>query len=267
MPNDVGRVGQHLRRTAHSLPAPFIGADPLYKQVRAALVHGIESGEWKPGDMLPNERALAGRYGVGISTLRAAIGELAAMKVLVRRQGRGTYVCREDERRNVYQFFHLVRDDGVRELPVSTLLDIRRMRSDVATAEALRLPRGATSQWIYRLRNLLTVEGVPVVVSDIAAPTKLFPGLTEERIRAGGRTLYAVYQSLYGINIVRTDEELRAVRCNPVVARLLQLAPAEPVLEVRRLARTFHDVPVEVRTSIMRTTHYHFALSQGGTGA
>jgi len=189
------------------------------------------------------------------------------MKVLVRRQGKGTYVCREDERRNVYQYFHLVRDDGVRELPISTLLYIKRARSDVATAEALGLPRSAASQWIYRLRNLLTVEGLPVVVSDIAVPAKLFPELTEERIRAGGRTLYAVYQSLYGINIVRTDEEIRAVRCDPASARLLQLRAGEPVLQVRRLAQTFRQVPVEVRTSIMRTTDYHFALSQGGTGA
>src|SRR5690349_8982230 len=85
---------------AHSAPhalRPLVagGADPLYKQVRASLVDSLCRGEWKPGDALPNERSLAERYGVGVATIRAAIGELAAMHVLVRRQGKGTFVCRE----------------------------------------------------------------------------------------------------------------------------------------------------------------------------
>jgi GntR family transcriptional regulator len=260
------RTSAPLRRVAGALPDPVAIADPLYKQVRAALVQSLASGEWKPGAMLPNERALANRYGVGISTLRAAIGELAAMKVVVRRQGRGTYVCREDERRNIYRFFHVVRDDGVRELPVSELLDIRRARADAVTAQKLGLPYRPAAQTIYRLRNLLTVAGAPVVVSAIAVPAERFAGLTEARIRAGGPTLYAVYQNLYGIHIVRTDEELRAVRCDAASARILRLQRGEPVLEVRRLARTFHDVPVELRRSLVRTTDYHYALSRGSSG-
>lgn len=265
-PAPASAAAARSRQPLRSQPDRVSTTDPLYRQVRRSLVQSLSSGEWKPGDVLPNERSLAERYGVGISTVRLAIGELVAMNVLMRRQGKGTYVCREEERRNVYQFFHLVRDDGVRHLPVSELLAIRRTRADADTAGALALPHAPSAQAIYRLRNLLTVDGVPVVVSDIAVAARTFPGLTEARIRNGGPTIYAVYQSLYGVHIVRTDEQLRAARCDPLSARALGLARGEPVLEVRRVAYTFHDVPVEVRRSVVRTTHYHYALSRGGTG-
>jgi GntR family transcriptional regulator len=75
-----------------------------------------------------------------------------------------------------------------------------------------------------------------------------------------------VYQGLYGIHIVRTEESLRAVRCDATSARILRLSPGDPVLEVRRLARTFHDAPVEVRRSLVSTQHHHYAVSRGGTG-
>lgn len=249
-------------------PAPgmrsaLMAPDPLYKQVRNDLVNRLSAGEWKPGEAIPSERKLADHYGVGIATIRAAIGELTAMKVLARRQGKGTYVCREEERRSVYQFFHIIRDDGVKTLPVSELVLIKSGRADPDIAQALELPRGPGSLAIHRLRNVLTVAGIRVVVSDIAVPVAMFPGLTQQRIRTGGATIYAVYQSLYGINIVRTDEKLRAVACDGDTARILRLRAGEPVLEVRRTAYTFNDVPVEVRVSRVRTRDYHYALSRG----
>lgn len=262
---DARASGISVRRLLVGLPNLIEGAEPLYKQVRVALVQGLASGEWKPGEQLPNERSLADRYGVGVSTVRLAIGELVSMRVLMRRQGKGTYVCREEERRNVYQFFHLVRDDGVQHLPVSELLAIRRTRADAETAQILRLPHGPAAQTIYRLRNRLTVEGISVVVSDIAVPATRFPGLTESRIRNAGPTLYAVFQSLYGVHMVRTEEQLRAGRCAAPEARVLGLAPGEPVLEIQRVAYTFHNEPVEFRRSVVRTTDYHYALTRGGS--
>jgi GntR family transcriptional regulator len=247
-------------------PGTRLHGDPLYKQVRASLVDQLMAGEWKPGQALPSERQLADRYGVAVATIRAAVDELVAMNALARRQGKGTYVCREDERRSIYQFFHVVRNDGVRTLPVSELVWIRKRRASAPVADALRLPRDASGPDVYELRNVLKVNGTPVVVSDISIPVAMFPGLTAERIRAGGPTLYAVYQGRYGINILHTDEQLRAARCDAAIARLLRVRAGEPVLEVDRIAFTFNDAPVEVRRSVVQTRDYHYALSRrGGT--
>jgi GntR family transcriptional regulator len=261
--NSAAHASARPRRRV-AAAAALVTPDPLYKQVRTALVESLASGEWKPGEMIPSERKLADRYGVAVATVRAAVGDLAATKVLARRQGKGTFVCREEERRSVYQFFHIVRDDGVKELPVSELVSLRPAHADYQLAHALQLPRRPAAQRVWRIRNVLTVSGTPVVVSDIAIPAAMFPGLTEQWVRKGGPTLYAVYQSRFGISIIRTDEELRAVRCDAGAARLLRLGPGEPILEIRRTAYTFNDVPVEVRKSRLLTRNYHYALSHDG---
>jgi GntR family transcriptional regulator len=246
-----------------SSPASMLAAGPLYQQVKDAVVRGLAAGEWKPGDMLPPEPDLAERFGVSISTVRAAIGQLVAGKVLSRRQGKGTFVALHGERRSIHQFFHVVRNDGLRELPRSELLSLRRARADDETAELLRLPRSGRGIDVYRMRNVLRVGGTPVVVSDVTIACSRLPGLDEKAIRAG-ETLYAVYQMRYGLNIVRTVEQLRAGRPDAAAARIFGLAAGDPVLAIRRLAYTFNDEPVEMRRIQVDTRHYFYHSDQHG---
>lgn len=241
----------------------FLTPEPLYKHVKNHIIESLTRGEWGAGEMLPSEPKLAQRYGVGISTIRAAIGELAAAGVLVRKQGKGTFVAVHGEQRSVYQFFRVVRNDGKKDLPVSELLQFEKAQADDEVADLLQLPRPGPRPLVYKLRNVLRVQGTPVVVSDIVVPAKMFPGLTEEILRTGGKTLYAVYQKHFGIHIVRTVEQLRATKADAVAARIFSLARAEPVLEVRRIAYTFNDIPVEVRRSRVDTRQHHYRIDQG----
>lgn len=238
--------------------------EPLYRQVKDRLVEGLRGGEWRPGDMLPSEPELAARFGVSISTVRAAIAQLVAANVLARRQGKGTYVSRHEERRDVHQFFHVVRDDGVRELPRSELLAFSAGRADDETADLLRLPRLRRPREVFRIRNLLRVGPDPVVLSDITIPSERLPGASAARLRRGGDTLYAAYQSLFGLDIVRTVEEIRAGRADALAARLLRMRAGEPLLDIRRVAFTFDDVPVEVRRIRVDTRHHYYHSMQGG---
>lgn len=247
-----------------TLRGAMLAPDPLYKQVKNEIIRSLAQGEWKPGDMIPSEPKLAARYGVGIATVRAAIGELVAAKVVARKQGKGTFVSLHDERRSIYQFFHVVRNDGAKELPVSDLVSVRKARADDDISDALQLPRRPRSPVVFRLKNILRVSGIPVVVSDIVIPAALFPGLNEKILRRGGETLYAVYQTHFGINIIRTVEQLRAVKADAYAARVLGLPPGDPVLEVCRVAYTFNDVPVEARRSRVETKNFYYLLDQGG---
>ncbi len=236
---------------------------PLYKEVKSLLIRSLIEGEWKADEVLPSEPRLAARYQVGIATIRAAIGELVAAKVLVRKQGKGTFVSVHGQHHNVYQFFHVVRDDGVKELPTSELISLKKANADRQTAERLGMTRRDSTK-VFKLRNILRVSGQPVVLSDIVIPASLFPGVSEAVIRQG-TTLYAVYHSRYGINIIRTVEQLRAVKAGAAVARLFKLPVGDPVLEIQRVAYTFNDVPVEVRCSRVLSKNYHYLLDQGGT--
>jgi GntR family transcriptional regulator len=256
------RSTKPARRLLHAaLHAP----EPLHRQVREQLIRGLAEGEWKPGEVLPNESKLADRFGVSISTIRAAIGHLVAAKVLARKQGKGTFVSLHGERRSIYQFFHVVRNDGRQALPVSEVLFLKRGQADDATADLLQLPRKASSAGVYKIRNVLKVEGVPVVLSDITVPCALLPGLTETILRKGGPTLYAVYQTHFGLNIVRTVEHLRAAKTDAAAAKAFGITIDNPVLQIERMAYTFNNVPVEVRRSRIDTRNYFYLYDQAGT--
>lgn len=252
-----------LKNKRESLVDPLSGSHPLYKQVKNRIIESLTSDEWKPGAMIPSETKLGERYGVGISTIRAAIGELVAARVLVRKQGKGTFVSPHTDQRSIYQFFHVVKNDGVKELPISELVWLKKGKAEDRVADLLRLPRASNGSDVYKIRNILRVSGRPIVVSDVTIPVSLFQGLTESVVKEGGKTLYALYQSKYGINIISTTEELRAVKAEPGIIKLLGLSAGTPMLEVSRVAYTFGKTPVEVRRGWVNTTDFHYFIALG----
>ncbi|MGE5098086.1 MAG: GntR family transcriptional regulator [Betaproteobacteria bacterium] len=237
------------------------GDSPLYEQVRARLIEGISKGEWRPGEALPSETRLARGFGVAIGTIRKAVDSLVAERALVRRQGKGTFVTAHEGSRLYFHFFHIVGLDGRRVLPEVKTIAFRRDRADRATAEALAI---APHDKVIRIRNVLSLEGRPRIVDDIAIAAELFPGLTEKTFVARNTTIYQLYQSRFGINVLRTDERLRAVLADQALAALLQVEPGAPLLEIRRIALTFRDRPVELRISRVDTAqhHYHHTLGK-----
>src|SRR5690606_4471700 len=86
----------------------MLADDHLYKHVKNQIVDTLSKGQWAPGERLPSEAKLAAHYGVGISTIRAALAELSAAGLVVRRQGKGTFVTQHDDQHSVYRFFHVV---------------------------------------------------------------------------------------------------------------------------------------------------------------
>jgi GntR family transcriptional regulator len=100
-------------------------------------------------------------------------------------------------------------------------------------------------------------------VDDITIPSELFPGLNEKTFVARNNTIYQLYQSRFGINVLRTDERLRAVLADASLAALLEVQPGAPLLEIRRVALTFRDRPVELRISRVDTSHHHYHNTLG----
>ena len=254
--------GVHMQKAI--VHDPLSGAEPLYKQVKNKIIQNLTSDEWKPGSAIPSETRLAEIYGVGVSTIRMAIGELVAARILIRRQGKGTFVSSRADQHSIYQFFHVVKDGADRELPVSELLSFKRGQADDKVADILNLPRSSKDSEVFKLRNLLRISDSPVAVYDIVIPCMLFRGLSENVIRGSGRTLYGVYQSRYGITIVSTTEELRAVKADASVARSLKIQAGDPVIEISRIASTFDSKPVEVRRGWVNTKGFHYFIAEGG---
>ena len=232
----------------------------LYEQVRARLIEGISANEWRAGEPIPTESELAKGFGVAIGTVRKAVDSLVAQRALVRRQGKGTYVAAHDGRRLMFHFFHIVPRDGAKAYPEVRTLAFRRDRADAAAAAALAI---APADKVIRIRNVLSLGGAPVIVDDITLPTELFPGLTEKIFAARDNTIYHLYQSRYGINVLRTDERLRAMAAPREVAQALGVPVGSALLEIRRVALTFRDRPVELRVSRVNTARHDYHATLG----
>jgi GntR family transcriptional regulator len=228
---------------------------PLYQQVKRAMLSALAAGEWKQGEAIPPEKMLAERFGVSIGTLRKAIDDLTAENILVRHQGRGTFVAIHAQNQHFFRFFRIVRQDGEKAYPTTELLRFRRIRANEQAREKLLLGAGA---YIFEIVNRLSLHGERVLVDTLALPEALFSGLTEAQLRDRPSTLYSFYQENFGINVIGTAENARAISADDDHARWLGLAPASPLLELRRIAYSFNQQPVEWRLSRVNTQHYEY---------
>jgi GntR family transcriptional regulator len=229
---------------------------PLYAQIRALIECALESGEWAPGQAIPSELELASRFGVSQGTVRKAVQALAADNLLVRRQGKGTFVATHtEEKASNFRFLRIRRDDGKPEYPKSRLIDLRRARAGAEVAQALALPPGHP---VFVLRRILEYGGDPAVLDEITLPAELFPGLTRARFAAYHGSMYGFFETAFGVRMLRADERLRAVAADERSAKLLQVAPGTPLLAVDRVAYTYGDRPVEVRRGLCTTRHEHY---------
>jgi GntR family transcriptional regulator len=228
---------------------------PLYKEVKARITRSLAAGQWKPGEAIPSESRLAEMFAVSIGTIRKAIDELVAEKILVRQQGRGTFVATHTEDRTLFYFFHIVGKNGSRELPVTELLSFRKSRADREDAARLGIERGEP---VLRIENLLKLGGQPVIVDTLVLPRALFPDLDEETFARREGTIYWLYQTRYGINVIRISERLSAANPPRRVAKLLGIAPDAPALVIKRVAYSYENRPVEYRVSWVDTRDHEY---------
>lgn len=229
---------------------------PLYLSVRDAVLNRIGSGAWAPGDMLPSEFALADEFGVSQGTIRKALDDLAARNLVVRRQGKGTFVAAHTPERALFHFFHIVADDGARELPTkSRVLSCRRRRADRQEAENLKLDR---LDRIVEIRRIREMDGKAAIAETVCVPASMFADLDKRAIEEVPNELYQMYEERYGITVHRASEKLRAVAASHEDASQLGIRTGTPLLEIARIAETLDGRPVELRTSRCLTDGRHY---------
>jgi GntR family transcriptional regulator len=236
-------------------PAPAFS--PLYQQIKGLILQSLQAGEWKPGEAIPSEMELAARFRVSQGTVRKAIDELAAENLVVRRQGKGTFVATHAEQNVRYRFLKLVADSGEREETRAerSVLECRRTRANAEVARSLAL-RGGDS--IVQVRRVLSFGGVPTILEDIWLPGNTFKGLTAEQMAGHQGPTYALFELAFGVRMVRAEEKIRAVAADDQQAALLGVPAGAPLLSVERLSYTYNDVPMELRRGLYRTDTHHY---------
>jgi GntR family transcriptional regulator len=234
---------------------------PLYQQIKSLILQSLQAGHWKPGDLIPSEIELAARFRVSQGTVRKAIDELAAEHLLVRRQGRGTFVATHAEQHVQYRFLRLLPDhgDADSEGPAQrSIIDCKRQRAPADVARTLGLRTGDA---VLQVRRVLAFQGVPTILEDLWLPGSAFKGLTAERLASYQGAMYALFETEFGVRMVRADEKLRAVAADEQAAERLQVPPGAPLLSVERVAYTYQDAPMELRRGLYRTDTHHYRNS------
>jgi GntR family transcriptional regulator len=188
---------------------------------------------------------------------------LSAENLVVRRQGKGTFVATHAEQQVQYRFLKLQPDNGdtQSEGPAErTIIDCKRLRASADIARALSLRSGDP---VLQVRRVLAFAGVPTILEDLWLPGAPFKGLTAERLSDYHGPMYALFETEFGVRMVRADECIRAVNPDADQAKLLKVDLKVPLLSVERVAYTYNDTPMELRRGLYRTDthHYRNALS------
>ena len=227
-----------------------------YEEVKQKITEDLVRGRYPMGQALPAEKDLSKELDVSIGTLRKAVDELVAEGIVVRRQGRGTYVAEHDLKRLLYYFFHVVKHDVDKK--ANPRVELVSLNTAVATKEEaskLNLKEGAP---VWRLVNCLYLEERCVMIDQITLDKKRFKNLTRAEFINREGSIYQLYQMKYGQTVVRSSERLRASLVSKQHAEWLDIKPNSPVLVIRRVALGIQDDPIEWRISTLDTNQYEY---------
>lgn len=228
---------------------------PLYDQIKLLITQSLIVGDWKPGEAIPSEIELAQKFGVSQGTVRKAIDQLSAENILIRKQGKGTFVATHAEPQHQYRFLRIIPNNADKHHPASRFVEVRRGKANSEIARALDVKSGCS---IHIIQRVLIFDGKPTILDEIIVSNAMFPGITMARIEESKGSLYSFFESAYGIRMIRAEERLRAIAADENSAPHLEVAIGTPLLCIDRIAFTYGDKPVEWRRGLVLTEGYSY---------
>jgi GntR family transcriptional regulator len=215
---------------------------PLYQQLYEILRSRIMAGEWRPGDMIPAEPELMAAYGVSRITLRQVLDMLVRDGLIVREQGRGSFVARPTLEKGMVRIFSFTEDMRQRGLTPRTVV----LASELVPAPAELAARLAIQpgEELVRLERLRLAEDEPLAIEESHLVHHFCPGLL--RFDFAVESLREVLAREYGVRWSRARQTIRAIHATEDAAALLRVRSNAPLLYVERVTYAQSNVPVEL---------------------
>ncbi|HHY98753.1 MAG TPA: GntR family transcriptional regulator [Firmicutes bacterium] len=221
---------------------------PLYHQLKEILREKVESGEWRPHQLIPSEPRLAMEYGVSRATARRAIEDLTREGLFYRKQGKGTFVNSPKIEQGLERFYSFSKDMETKGLnPGTEVLHLKEVAPNAKIRTQLQLSEGAN---VFEIQRLRLVKSEPVILETSWLPADLFPGLTLEALERN--SLYDLMEKIYGIRPVRAEEYFEPVCVDDYESEMLGVKEGSPALLLHRIAYSESGRPVEVCKGIVR---------------
>ncbi|MBT3547703.1 MAG: GntR family transcriptional regulator [Flavobacterium sp.] len=228
---------------------------PLYEKVKKKITASLVQGEWRPGEAIPSETELANVYDVSQGTVRKAIDELSAESILIRRQGKGTYVATHNEENIQLRFLRLTSNFGLKEKLDNQLVSFSKEKATNKLAKVLNINPAST---IISLKRVLTFNEKPLILDVIKIPAQSFRGLTAEMVVEKKGSMYRMYETNFGVRMLRANEKIRAINANFESASLLNVKENSPLLSVERISYTYENKPLEWRLGLCITDNHYY---------
>lgn len=229
---------------------------PLYKQVYDTLLARLADGYWKPAAALPSEFALADELGVSQGTVRKALNQLVAEHILIRHQGKGTYVSEHTQESSMFRFFRYREAGGEDLIPITDIIGMSRREADDREASKLGLLANKTVVEVTRVRS---INGKPAIFEKVLQPLAIFPDIDKEGELPN--SLYTLYQEKYNISIVEVRDELQAVCLPADIAVHLNIEANSPVLMTERASINIDGRVAELSQAYCSTDNFVYSVS------
>jgi GntR family transcriptional regulator len=227
-----------------SLPGPDF--HPLYAQIKELLIKRVLDGAWKPGEMLPSETKLAAEYGVSQGTVRKALDEMEADHLVVRRQGKGTFVVARESIHVPIHFYSMV--DKRHEPITPRTLEILESEVREATADESRYLKLAANAQVLRIRRVRGLDGKRIMREKIVIEDARFPNFAALLENAERANAYLVMEREFGVLATHAAEYVGAVLARNRDVKYLGVKLGDPLLEIVRISYALDGAPVECRT-------------------
>ena len=234
---------------------------PLYKQVYDKLIVQLADGFWKPAEALPSEFALADQLGVSQGTVRKALNQLVAENILVRQQGKGTFVSEHTQESSMFRFFRYREADGDDLIPSTQVVSMQRREASEREIEKLKLKTKSKNVEldVVELTRIRSINNKPAIFERVVQPLAVFPNIDKEEELPN--SLYTLYQEKYNVSIVEVKDELKAVSLPAEVADYLNLAADVPALMTERTSINIDGRVAEWSQAYCSTDNFVYSVS------
>ena len=229
----------------------------MHRQLAQQLRGAIARGAYKPGDRLPGEPELAQRHGVSRITARQAMLQLARERLVVRRQGKGSFVAEPPVHHDLLDP-HGIYDELVAKgvNPATELLEYAERAAPPGVAERL----GSGARKLVHWKRLYLRRGQPFAVSWVY----LAPALRPAREQVAGLSTYQLFDSVLDVKVSRAELSVRARAPDAALRRLLRLRPGVPLIALERVSYGAGNEPLEHTLYWANAEHYEFVLRLRG---
>lgn len=210
---------------------------PLYGQIKSAIEKRIRAAEWPADFQVPREEELAEEFRASRLTVRRALRELQTEGMLVRIQGRGTFVIGPRMQCAIFELPDVseeIEDGG--GVHTSEVISLCTLPRDSTLASLLAVPNGGA---VFHSRLLHKEDGTPIQIEDRFVNAAEAPDYLNQDFTRITPHAYLLRET----EVTYVDNTIRAIRPDEESRAALQIDGNQPCLLLDR--RTWRgDIPV-----------------------